>query len=62
MGEANHKDFHDIPRSGDPGSSNTAVRSGRHRIVSTSSISDEEATVQLQILQELQKVSTRLEK
>ena len=52
MGGANHKDFHAIPHSGDPGSSNTAVRSGRHRIVSTSSTSDEKATLQLQILQD----------
>ena len=47
VGGANHKHFHNIPHSGDPGSSNTAVRSGRHRIVSESSTSDEEATVQL---------------
>ena len=62
MGGANHKDFHDIPHSGDPGSSNRAVHSGRCRIVSMSSTSDKEATVQVQILQKLQKVSTRLDK
>ena len=62
MGGANHKDFHAMPHGGDPGSSNTAVRSGRRGIVSTSSTSDEEAAVQLQILQELRKVTTRLDK